>query len=1038
MAVFQSSRVGRSSVVRQPAPLQMRPPQNAQQSNQQIQQLPQRQPLNLGGYGGGGLNVSAQGGQPGIGQDILKSLIKIPVKAALSLGEIPAAIKYPEQSKQLSYNLPFLGNTRSYSNDINAVGDQYVAGEKPMSAVVGAMAKPIIDIGGLAVGGGTAGQTAKGAGALMNSMAIGGGINFLSEGADSLSKGNGKYNALVDALKGAGTGALAGGALHGAIALPSAAVSGVRKIAANSETKANTKEINRLISDYKNTGTEVGVKSSSTTNLEKGQKVFDIPKQSDSMNTTPGRIVENMTITKMKSDMRRSPELRAALGERSFTHEVKNTQDMINRSIQRVSEDPMKALDYIKTHNNDEAVTTAHALQTHFQSLGDTEGEIMVLNEIIPQGTEHARALRMNYLWSRVSPEGIVKLAAKKVQKYNELNPTKSISLSVDDANTLKSMATEAQNLSGHEKQIATVKLLDKVDTLIPSSLMDQATTVWKAGLLSGLTTHGRNIIGTGGHIGLDTLSNALAVPIDKIASLFTGKRSKFLTPGKVFSEGISSGIKNAASYAKTGVDLENTLAKYDHVKVNLPKPLQAYTDFIYRILGAEDKLFKGVPSKASLWEQAMADGWNNGLRGEKLVEYTRELYQNPTTAMLDIAKEAADRATFNNSNALASMVNQGKRNANPFVRGATEFIAPFARTPANVGARILDYAPTGFVKAGIHAATGKGQQAVVEDLSRAIAGSGIIAGGYGLGKAGMMTGNYPVDATQRATWDAQGLQPNALKIGGRTYSMNALSPVGNLLGIGSGIQQLQGQVKPEAYPAAIAALGGQTLVNQTFLQGLSGTLNAIQDPARSASTWANSAASGVIPSIIGSAAKAVDPTMRQSNSMADAIQSRIPGLSQGLLPKVDLLGQNRTYNNGSIIGRLGQMYDPFTTRDVRQSPVIDEINRLDQSGSSISAALPGKNVSMAGYNVKLTPEEYTRLEQQTGGQINEVIGKIIESDQYKQFSDYDKANVLNKIIQNVRKSWNTQNIGTLQNSREQILNQAKKKNSLNNSFYTK
>ena len=730
----------------------------------------------------------------------------------------------------------------------------------------------------------------------------------------------------------------------------------------------------------------------------------------------------------MKKSAYTSSQTKKLLTDANYTPQ--GNDDLIKEANRQIKTDIGAAKTKALLGDDNQSVANAMELIKHYQNVGDHDQAAAIAKTVAEKLTAHGQAVQAAAIYNKLTPEGIVRFAQKEAGK-------EGIVLNGEQTKELYELAVKANSATGDSKAILTNKMLSRVQEFIPSKFIDQATTVWKAGLLSSPTTHLRNIVGTGGMTTLETVKDIPATALDKIASLFTGKRTKTLPNLPSMWEGVRAGAKKSLTFAKTGVDLDNTLGKIDYKQVNLPPVLKQYTQTIFRGLGSEDKIFKEVLLKKSLHEMAVVDGINMGLKGEKLAEHAINLYKNPTVEMVKAATEEAAKGTFNNPNALSNMINQGKRNVSPAVRGLTEFFVPFSRTPANVGARIIDYSPLGFAKAGYHASNNAGQKTVVEDLARAITGSGVMAGGYALGKSGMMTGNYPTDPTQRAMWDAQGLQPNALKLGGKTYSMNALSPVGNLLGLGSGVQQLKGRVKPEAYPAAIGALGGQTMVNQTFLQGVSGALNALTDPGANAATWANSAAAGVIPSIVGSASRAIDPTMRQSNGMADAMQAKIPGLTQDLLPKVDVLGQNRTYNDGSLMGRLGQFYNPFTPRDIKQNPVIDEINRLEQAGSQVSASLPGKQVSVAGFKVNLTPEEYTRLEQESGGNINSVLQKIISQQEYQQASDYDKANIINKIIQVIRQNWNTQNIGGLTNSKDQIMQQVQKKQTLN-SFYTK
>ena len=150
--------------------------------------------------------------------NLAKGTVAIPVKAALSLGELPVYA----QGKDLApdnrdYNLPWLGKTRSYTQDILATQDEVINGQKPMSSMVGAIAKPIIDLGSFAVGGGAAGRALTGRQALMQSLKQGGGIAGLMQGADSLQQGRGIGESAWDAAKAIPMGMATAGVMHGVL-----------------------------------------------------------------------------------------------------------------------------------------------------------------------------------------------------------------------------------------------------------------------------------------------------------------------------------------------------------------------------------------------------------------------------------------------------------------------------------------------------------------------------------------------------------------------------------------------------------------------------------------------------------------------------------------------------------------------------------------------------------------------------------------------------------------------------------------------------
>jgi len=666
--------------------------------------------------------------------------------------------------------------------------------------------------------------------------------------------------------------------------------------------------------------------------------------------------------------------------------------ELVRRATSIVENDIDRATDIALNGDDNMSIATASELIKKFQNDGNFTAAANLTKEVAAKLTEAGRYIQAASLYNRLTPQGIVRYAQQELSK-------EGLTLNGGQAKVLTDLAKKAGSLKGEEQVIATQKMLDKVREMIPSKFADQLVTVWKAGLLTNPTTHIANVGGNTTMLGLETLKDYPATVLDAIASLATGKRTKTTPSYRAIGSGVVSGAKKAFTYAKTGVDVDETLGKIDYKKVNLPPVIKQYTEFVFRMLGATDKFFKETLLKKSLMEQAKVDGINRGLSGKALRDHANNLFQNPSIDMVKNATEEALYGTFNSRNALTEKLGNS---------AAVNVVAPFKRTPTNIGARILDYSPYGIGKGFVQGVKGN-QKGFAENVARGAIGTGIGALGYGLGKAGQMTGNYPSNETERALWEAEGRQPGALKVGGSYYGLNRISPVGNILATGAGMADL-GRIKPENVPGAMAAVAGKNLLGQTYLQGVSGALNALQDPNRSAATWVENLAKGVIPSIIGAGARAIDPYQRQVNSIGEAVQSRIPGLSQNLLPKVDAFG--RKLQNES-----NPFFDPFNTKKDKSDQTTKEIWRLYKNYSGVSLGKPNESVSLGkGLKIDLTPEEFTAYQQRTGGVFKPLLDQVISSKDYRAMSDYDKAKTINNVISKVRQLWVIQNASSLEN----------------------
>ncbi|OIP58381.1 MAG: hypothetical protein AUK19_03745 [Candidatus Moranbacteria bacterium CG2_30_45_14] len=190
-----------------------------------------------------------------------------------------------------------------------------------------------------------------------------------------------------------------------------------------------------------------------------------------------------------------------------------------------VKTDINKATDIaLKGHDN-LSVATASELIKHYQNVGNFNAAANVAKEVATKLTEAGRTVQAASLYNKLTPEGLTRYAQNELGK-------EGLTLTGEQAQLLHQLATEANNMTGEAKVVATTKMLQKVHEFIPSKFIDQLITTWKAGLLTNPTTHIANVTGNTTMIALETAKDYPAVLLDKFASVFTGKRTKALPSG--------------------------------------------------------------------------------------------------------------------------------------------------------------------------------------------------------------------------------------------------------------------------------------------------------------------------------------------------------------------------------------------------------------------------------------------------------------------------------------------------------------------------
>lgn len=546
------------------------------------------------------------------------------------------------------------------------------------------------------------------------------------------------------------------------------------------------------------------------------------------------------------------------------------------------------------------------------------------------------------------------------------------------------------------------------VQSLRTPSGIEKAITAWKAGLLTSPTTQLANLGGNTLNAALMTASDLVALPLDVLTSLVTGKRTIVFSPKTVGAKiwGLKKGALKAKKFFKTGIYETDILTKYDLPReINFKnKLLDGYTKAIFRTLGAGDVLFRQAAMSEALEKQAILIAKNEGLRGAVARGRIKQLLLEPSNEMILNAIDAAEYSTFQGKNILSDMVSAGKRSlakVDPVTKkvdtgrqaalGLMELVAPFVRTPTNIAARIADFSPLGLLRA-FEKVTGPGgrQKKVMEAFGKSATGTGIMWLGSYLHEKGIMTGNTPTDKSEREQFFAEGKQANALRVGDYWYQLNRVSPFGNILALGAEFNSLAKEQEGANLLAATAAAGVKGLTEQTFLKGISGGLKAITEPERSAGKFIQQGVASTVPSVIGRTARTIDPKLRVRESILDALKERLPKIREDLPELRDIFGEEVSVPGGKF-----NLLDPFSRKKAVNEPVLNEAKDI-----GVTIGLPSKNVYS---NISLDAGEYGAYVRVQGKLLKKALEATLESPKYQALSKKDKADEFERVIRGVR-----------------------------------
>lgn len=457
-----------------------------------------------------------------------------------------------------------------------------------------------------------------------------------------------------------------------------------------------------------------------------------------------------------------------------------------------------------------------------------------------------------------------------------------------------------------------------------------------------------------------------------QVYGMIGGLRDAFRMAGQALRTGQAAGLPGRTETSRIPAI---TAAAFD---LDEAGTIGRVVDFLGRatrvpghLLAASDAFFSSIGFRMEVHSQALRMASSEGLEGRALAERVGELIANPPNSIRLRAADAALYNTFQNEPGAIGQALMRLRNA----RGADDSIAgqlnpmflvlPYIRTPVNIVSYAFEHSPLAPLVGRWRADIAAGGAA--RDIALARMGTGTVMTLLALDAAqnGLITGGGPARGAERENLARQGWQPYSVRIGNSYYSYNRLDPFGMSLAFAANVNDAlrRGDVQPEdvdEWQEVVAGgimVAARSVVDRSYLQGASNFFELVNDPRQNSVSWTNNQISSMMPftSLFGTAERLIDPTTRYAGNPLEAIQSRIPILSERLTPRRDLWGQPI----GEEAGPLGSAYDwasPIRARAERASPIDAELQRIGYFPERVK-----RQTSIAGTDVNLRdwPEVY-------------------------------------------------------------------------------
>ena len=388
-------------------------------------------------------------------------------------------------------------------------------------------------------------------------------------------------------------------------------------------------------------------------------------------------------------------------------------------------------------------------LMRRAQNLGNYDEAVNIAEKLAAKGTQGGQAIQAFSIWGRMTPEGMLRYAAKQINKSqleagfasklaNKIFGIKAPKLTPDDAAKITDLMKKANATESEEVKAQYVKQsLEVINDKIPYGVNELIDTYRYNNLLSNPLTHLRNFTS-------NALQTFLTRPLTKAVSGDIRGAYKYYG-------GLYKGWSDAVSDANKAFKGLTPLEKPDIQGLRLQKAPGILT-VPTRMMEASDKFFQGLIRGGEL------------ASGKSLDEATRTAKYSLFRTALDPTGDKTGQGYLLKGidNATQGFTQFGKKF--PMLR----WFVPFIQTPMNVSKQWLEYSPAGL-------ATIPGAQNKAEQVAKTLIGSTVTMLGAKLAFDGRTTWAAPSDPEQKDLFYASGKKPFSVKVGDSWVPMQTL-----------------------------------------------------------------------------------------------------------------------------------------------------------------------------------------------------------------------------------------------------------------------
>jgi hypothetical protein len=448
--------------------------------------------------------------------------------------------------------------------------------------------------------------------------------------------------------------------------------------------------------------------------------------------------------------------------------------------------------------------------------------------------------------------------------------------------------------------------------------------------------------------------------------------------------DGVRAWLEVMKSGQISGTALKAEMTRPRAFKGKLGRVINFNTDLMY----AFDELFKSINKSAAIRSEAYRMASKEGFRGNNLYGRLNVLINDSPEELIKSANKISEYRLFRAQSDFANSIMKLRdieigKGVKPI-----QLIIPFVKTPVNLAKFGIERSPMAIFNPKLINNLIKKNPEASDLLARWAMGTIVALAVTIYARDRLITGAAPRTVGERDEFYRLGKQPYSLKIGNKWISYQRLEPFNQMFlqasVIADSLADKDKNLDELAEGFAFGIL--QNITNQTFLTGVSDTLNALVEPDRYGEGYFQRMLANLMPgsSTARLMAQTVDTTVRAPQTFVEQIESNIPGLSQKVNPKINIFGEPQTRETPALMP-----YAYSTEKD-------DKITKV-MADAGVSPGFVGDSITDGKKKYKLNEQELYNYQV--------LAGQILKKKMISVIGNKSKvsADVLNNAIQEAR-----------------------------------